>query len=135
MSTTNKDPYLEAEKLGLEICHTNTLPTGIDGLYTGDRLLVRPHLPNRFEISTLWHELGHHHYGLTHVPSHLSSRLEYKCDCYAAEHLINQRDLEILARIYPDDSERIAYELGVTQRILKAYLSAHPYRQAVALPA
>lgn len=126
MNTTNKNPYTEAEKLGLTIEYTPNLPAGIDGLYTGTHLLIRPHLPHRYELGTLWHELGHHHYGLTHIPHQLSPKLEARCDLYAAEHLINPQELSKLARIYPDEPSRIAYELGVTDRLLNTYIRAHP---------
>lgn len=120
-----RDPYTLAHTLGLPIIHT-PLPAGIQGLYQGTHIALRPGLTQRAERSVLAHELGHHHYGHTHIPRTLAPKIENACDLYAAEMLIDEQELINLAHQYPEDPAHIAYELGVTDWILNAYIRAHP---------
>lgn len=125
MSISRVDPHDVAAQLCLEIRYEQ-LPDGRHGLYSGDYIALRPGLTQREERSTLAHELGHHHYGLTHIPHRLSPKLEAACDLYAAEMLIDEQELLTLARQYPDDPARVAYELGVSSWVLEAWLKSHP---------
>ena len=70
-----RDPYTLAHTLGLPIIHT-PLPAGIQGLYQGTHIALRPGLTQRAERSVLAHELGHHHYGHTHIPRTLAPKIE-----------------------------------------------------------
>lgn len=124
-NTSKVDPYAVASELGLEVKH-QPLPLGYHGLYTGSCIILLPGMTQREERSTLAHELGHHHYGHTHVHRSFEPKLEAACDLYAAEMLIDEVALLKLAHLYPDDPATIAYELNVSSWVLEAWAREHP---------
>lgn len=95
-------------------------------LYTGEAVLVKPGLTQRDELSALAHEYKHVLDGQPHLPRYLAPKVELACDVFAAELLIDTDELFRLARMYPDEPGRIAYELGVTDWLLNAWMRAHP---------
>lgn len=64
--------------------------------------------------------------GVTYVHAMKSPAIESKRDLQAAEYLIDPAEFYKIAAIYPDDPVRVARELGVTDRLLNAWVRAHP---------
>lgn len=109
------DPYQHADDLGVTIIY-HDLPAGENGRwYNGRRLVViQPGMPATLERCVLAHELGHEHYG--HLTSNRKSELQ--ADRYAAENLIDERDLRrLVARSH--DEVFLCGEFGVTVRLLR----------------
>ena len=118
-------PTEEANNLGIPIVYGHP-GEGRLGRWDGTRIIIRPNQTARVERSVICHELIHAIFDEPHFPAVLSPRIEARCDRMAAEKLIDSDELRELAQAYPDDPGRVAYELGVTDRILEAYLKAHP---------
>lgn len=115
----------EAEARGISIHFVDL--HGISGLNAeGNIIFLQKGMTERDTISILWHELGHHARGETHVASAVRCKSEIAADLYAAERLIDPDELARLAVLYPDDTGRLAYELGVADWVLESYLGAHP---------
>lgn len=119
------DPWAEAARRGLAVYHVDL--HGLDGLNAdGGVIFLQKGMTERDEISTLWHELGHDERGEVHVADASQCKAERAADLYAAEKLVDPQELARLASLYPDDPGLIAYELGVADWVLDAYLRAHP---------
>lgn len=81
------------------------------------------HSEPRNALSILSHEFGHALLG--HVGPQ-SAREEARADTVAAGILINPAEYALAEAIYPGDAHAIAFELGVTARIVTAYQDGLP---------
>lgn len=127
MNDNHRDPWAEAERRGVKIIEVRRRALkNRDGLTHGNTIYIATDLTGRELISVLWHELGHHARGDSCFPRTLTPRIEAACDLYAAQALINEQELRRLASIYPDNPAKIAYELGVADWVLDAWVRAHP---------
>lgn len=123
----NRDPWVEAERRGVKIIEVpRRALKNRDGVTYGNTIYIAADLTGRELISVLWHELGHHARGDSCFPRALTPRIEAACDLYAAQALIDERELRRLASIYPDNPAKIAYELGVADWVLDAWVRAYP---------
>lgn len=123
----HRDPWVEAERRGVTIIEVpRHALKNRDGLTHVNTIYIAGDLTGRELISVLWHELGHHARGDNCFPTTFTSKIEAACDLYAAQALIDERELRRLAHEYPDDPARIAYELNVSSWVLDAYIRANP---------
>ncbi|BAM26375.1 ImmA/IrrE family metallo-endopeptidase [Corynebacterium ulcerans] len=108
------------ESLGVSILDTHDLPSGIDGMYLHHRkiILIRSSLDTWSHRSTLAHELGHAWYG---DDQHGDPRLERRADEFAAQILITPDNYRLAENAHNGCLGAIAYELGVTPRILDVW--------------
>lgn len=118
-------PWAEAERRGITVHQVDL--HGLSGLNAqGKTIFLARNQTQRDLDSTLWHELGHDARGETHIATDRKCKAERAADLYAAEHMIDPVKLEELAVLYPNDPGRIAYELGVADWVLSAWIMAHP---------
>lgn len=113
------DPFAHAERLGITVKFSR-LRTA-NGLWLPDHnlILLKEGMRAIHNRVALAHEIGHADLGHEDDrPKH-----EHQADLYAARHLIDPARLRELTA-WTNDSFRIAHELGVTQRILRAYTAA-----------
>lgn len=83
-----------------------------------DTIVLRTGLRPAHQRVALAHGIGHAHYGhRDDRPKH-----EQQADSYAATHLIEPDELHDVAKWAGDDHGIICAELGVTRRVLAAYL-------------
>lgn len=121
------DPYQEAERMGITIAHV-PLSGNILGVWTGRQILITPSLKEREERCVLAHELIHAKYDLPFIHKWLSPKAEARADRLAAEMLIDPMLYTHYCK-YLDLGE-LAIELGVTGKILTAYIKTHPEQTA-----
>ncbi|WP_415395154.1 ImmA/IrrE family metallo-endopeptidase [Rhodococcus globerulus] len=115
-----------SDQLGLTVIR-RALPPGIRGEYWHEKKLIvlSVSLTGRQEKSTFAHELGHAHYGHC-VPGACRgdrNRQELQANDYAAKLLIAPGDYAAAEKIYGTHTESIAYHLGVTPAIVRAWRS------------
>lgn len=121
MATTQTDkycPWTHAEKLGIHIVYRE-LPSPMIAAYSPDTdlIYVKPKLRATVEKCAIAHEIVHWEYKDTGCKGGENDR----ADKVAANRLIKDSDLMKLAAD-SNDYRSIARELGVTLKILKAYL-------------
>ncbi|MEX3609726.1 ImmA/IrrE family metallo-endopeptidase [Rothia sp. LK2588] len=115
------DPQHHADKLGLKVIEGNP-GHGLRGRWIGNQtIILRPGLTWIQHRCTLAHEIVHAEYDPPLIPHHLSAKAEARADRIAALRLIDHQDFIDVARIY-DSLPQLAYELGVTPKILTTYL-------------
>lgn len=113
------DPWEHAEHLGIEIV-VRRVRTAHGRWFPEHNAII---ISNRLRVSqqrlVLAHELGHHAY------CHPDDRPKYEkqADRFAAQNLICPDELADLYKWCPDEG-RLIQELGVTRKILRAYLAA-----------
>ncbi|UCR88319.1 ImmA/IrrE family metallo-endopeptidase [Mycetocola spongiae] len=115
------DPHAHALDLGVRVVHR---PLGkLTGLWVPRHgaIFLRPGMTRRHERSVLAHEVAHVELG--HVLS--TRRTEAAADARAARLLIDPAELAAQMR-WSQEVAELAIELGVSERILLAYLRAHP---------
>lgn len=113
------DPWVHAQDLGIEVV-VRPLRSA-HGLWIAERrtILVHSRLRIGAQRCALAHELGHaEHAHPDHRP-----KFEWQADRFAASNLICPDELDDLYKWCPDE-QRLVAELGVTSRLLKAYLAA-----------
>lgn len=114
------DPYKHAADLGIRV-ETQSLRSA-NGLWFPDRrlIIIRSGMRKVFERSALAHELGHVYFGhRDDRPKH-----ERQADYYAANNLIDAGRFAEIAD-WASDEFKLAAELDVSLRILRAYLAQH----------
>lgn len=115
------NPWKHADQLGLRVIEGNP-GEGNRGLWAGNHtIILKPGLTTLQARSTLAHEIVHAEYDQPLIPHHLSLKAEARANRIAAIRLIHSKDFTRLAGIYPDNPAQLAYELGVTPKILEAY--------------
>lgn len=125
ITSTIKDPYTLAEELGVPIVYRK-LAGGLHAYWDGARIIVDTRLSQTQERCAITHDLMHVLAGdepYLHVLS--SPSIEAKRDLQAAELLIDPAAFRQAATMYPDDGAKVARELGITNRILNAWVRAH----------
>ncbi|MCS4276754.1 Zn-dependent peptidase ImmA (M78 family) [Mycetocola sp. BIGb0189] len=111
------DPYAHAEALGVAVLARRIgAPTGL-WVPRLRVIFVRPGLTARHERSVVAHEVAHVVLG----HSATSRKEERAADALAARNLIEDRRFAEVAR-WTQQRHELAVELGVTERILGAYL-------------
>lgn len=126
ITSTTKDPYTLADELGIQIVYRK-LAGGLHAYWDGARIIVDTRLSQTQERCAITHDLMHVIAGdepYLHVLS--SPAIEAKRDLQAAELLIDPTAFRQVAAMYPDDGAKVACELGVTDRLLNAWVRAHP---------
>lgn len=119
------DPWVHAEQLGLHVIEGNP-GEGNRGLWVGNHtIILKPGLTALQARSTLAHEIVHAEYDQPLIPHHLSPKAEARADRIAAERLIDNKDFVRLAEMYPDNPAQLAFELGVTPKMLETYIKHH----------
>ena len=119
-------PHASARALGIRI-EVRPLPNGVQGLYDGKRILVRPGLDHAEERSTIGHELVHAERGdsghaLRKVQTVLDERdMERSVDEVAARQLIPLHSLAGTLAVAPDE-DAAAADLVVDVDMLRARL-------------
>ena len=112
------DPFEHAEAIGLQVIHRpirTAHELWLPDLYT---IVLKKGLRSVHQRNALAHGIGHA--ALGHVddrPKH-----EHQADQYASLYLIDPAEFAAVTR-WTNDPATIALELGVTQRLLEAYLS------------
>lgn len=120
------NPWEHADQLGLRVIEGDP-GTGNRGLWAGNGLIIlKPHQTQLKARCTLSHEIVHAQYDPPLIPHHLSPKAEARADRIAAHRLITPDDYARLVKIYPDNPAQLAFELGVTPKILTAYLRITP---------
>ena len=117
------DPWVHAEDLGVPIVMNDTLPTPrMVACYSARRgaIFVRPNLHSAVERCAIAHELVH----FEHNDIGTTRRQEDRADRIAAQRLIRPMRLEEIGDDTGDHA-RMALELNVTERIMRAYLRLH----------
>lgn len=115
------NPQEHADQLGLRVIEGGL--GKLRGLWIGDGIiLIKKGLTQNQYRCTLAHEIVHAENDPPLVPHYLSPRIEARADRIAAQRLIDPDEYKTLARIYQDNFNQVAYELGVTPKILKAYI-------------
>lgn len=117
---TAYNPYEHAEELGLKVIHRALTVDTARWLPDSDTIVVRSGLPVIGDRSALAHEIGHAAYG----HSSDSAKHEKQADRFAAVNLIDFDKCLDAMRATPDEY-KVALELGVTRRILRAFLNLH----------
>lgn len=115
------DPMVHAEDLGLPVIYRDDLPeSDMVACYSAEHsaIFVRPNLRDAVERCAIAHEIVHHE----HRDSGRVKRQEDRADRVAARRLVRPSDLEQLGAV-TDDIGRAALELGVTERIMRAYVA------------
>lgn len=126
MTTSHRDPHALAEELGINIVYRK-LAARLHAYWDGEQIFIDPRLSQRQERCALAHDLMHVKAGdKPFLYARHSPCAEARRDKEAAEFLIEPNELYKLAAAYPNDPHQIARELGVTDRILHAWLLAHP---------
>ncbi|QNV40618.1 ImmA/IrrE family metallo-endopeptidase [Rothia amarae] len=119
------DPYEHADQLGLHVIEGNP-GKGNRGLWAGNGIIIiRPGLTCIQFRCTLAHEIVHAEYDPPIIPRHLSPKAEAKADRIAAERLIDRKEFSRLAEMYFDNPTQLAFELGVTPKLLETYIKHH----------
>lgn len=116
--------YDYATARGVQVEYRTDLDPRHPGLYChGTSTIELLDGMNRVKMrSVLAHELGHAHYG--HEPSmfpHVEARQERQADEWAAHFLINEREYRLAEERYGANTEWIAQELEVLERLVIAY--------------
>lgn len=117
---TRYDPYEHAEELGITVLHRKIRTA--NGLWLPDHntIVIRSGMRVLHDRSTLAHEIAHA------VLGHFDGRPkhEIQADRLASENLIDLDECREAMKTAPDE-ERLALELGVSTRLLRAYLAVH----------
>lgn len=122
------DPHEHANLNHVTVDYYYGLPN-LGEYYPNQRaILLQTGLDTITERCVLTHELGHHHY--QHRES--TPRAEHQADRWAATKLINPTNVVECGRVWPDNPEQWCRELGVTERILRAWLRDHNNQQLLA---
>lgn len=113
-----------AHKHGVTIGFVNWLDPKHPGAYYDEiqHIDVLDGMSTVKTLSVLGHELGHHHY--RDVPTmfqHLDLKQERRADAWAAHFLIPNREYRIAEEKYGANTEWIAQDLGVLERLVVAY--------------
>lgn len=114
------DPFLHAESLGLPIVHRRRLPTPqMVACYSRkhNAVFVRPDLHSAVERCAVAHEIVH----FEHNDVGTTKSQEDRADRIAAQRLVRPSRVEEIAAT-TEDPARIALELDVTEKIMRAYL-------------
>lgn len=120
------DPFRHAEDQNLSVEFRNQRQPG---LWWPElrKITLRSGMPHIQARSVLAHELAHHHYeddGATQTH-------ENRADRWAANKLINPRDIARCALEYPENPDYWCHELSVTPHLLRVWLSIpNNYRRA-----
>lgn len=113
-----------AQHLDVRILETKDLPEGTDGMYIHhSRLILIRHGLDRWNYnSVLAHELGHAWHG---DDIHGDPRLERRADQFAAQILITPTEYRLAESLHDGHIGAIAYELGVTVRLVEVWRDMH----------
>lgn len=113
------DPWEHADLLGVDVV-VRPLRTS-HGLWLPDyaTVLVHSKLRPTHQRNVLAHELGH----AAHAHPDDRPKHERQADKFAAFHLIDPHELADLSR-WCADEHRVVSELGVTLRLLRAFVAA-----------
>ncbi|CAB0649413.1 ImmA/IrrE family metallo-endopeptidase [Corynebacterium diphtheriae] len=113
-----------SQHLGVRILEAKDLPKGIDGMYIHhSRLILIRHGLDRWNYnSVLAHELGHAWHG---DDIHGDPRLERRADQFAARLLISPIEYRLAESLHDGHIGAIAYELGVTVRLVEVWRDMH----------
>lgn len=113
-----------SQHLGVRILETKDLPKGTDGMYIHhSRLILIRHGLDRWNYnSVLAHELGHAWHG---DDIHGDPRLERRADQFAAQILITPAEYRLAEKLHDGHIGAIAYELGVTVRLVEVWRDMH----------
>ncbi|SPJ40152.1 hypothetical protein CHUV2995_00938 [Corynebacterium diphtheriae subsp. lausannense] len=113
-----------AQHLDVRILETKDLPEGTDGMYIHhSRLILIRHGLDRWNYnSVLAHELGHAWHG---DDIHGDPRLERRADEFAARLLISPIEYRLAESLHDGHIGAIAYELGVTVRLVEVWRDMH----------
>lgn len=113
-----------ADALGVTVAETPHLDDGFNGQYLHHRrlILLRQGLDPWTRKSTLAHELGHAYYG---DDIHGDPRLERRADQFAAQILITPDMYKNAEKLHEGHTGAIAYELGVTVRLVEVWRDMH----------
>lgn len=119
------DPFEHAEKLGIQVLYRRIRTA--NGLWLPDRnlIVIKDGMRAVHTRAALAHELGHVHHGhADDRPKH-----EIQADRWAANQLIERSQFDALAG-WVEHPQRMAAELGVTQRLFRAYVNHHRLTRA-----
>jgi Zn-dependent peptidase ImmA (M78 family) len=115
------DPWAHADLVGLQVIVRPIRTANEMWLPDHNTIVIRSGLRSAHQRVALAHGIGHA--DLAHRddrPKH-----EHQADRYASLYLIDPLELEDFWG-WSDDAGRVAQELGVTRRVLDAYLSFRP---------
>ncbi|MEX3610032.1 ImmA/IrrE family metallo-endopeptidase [Rothia sp. LK2588] len=114
------DPDRHAIQLGLRVIEGDP-GRGRRGLWVGNKtIIIRGDLTAIQRRCTIAHEIVHAEYDPPFVPQYLSAKAEARADRIAASRLIDPEDYHRACNAY-EYQNQVAYELGVTTKILRAY--------------
>lgn len=114
------DPYAHADELGITVLHRKIRTA--NGLWLPDHntIVIRSGMRAVHDRSTLAHEIAHSILGhWDGRPKH-----EIQADRLASENLIDLEECLDIMRGVPDET-RLAHELGVSTRLMRAFLAVH----------
>jgi hypothetical protein len=112
------DPYAHADALGLQVIVRPIRTANELWMPEFFTIVVRSGMRAVHQRNALAHGIGHADLG--HVDDR--PKFEHAADRYASLYLIDPAELADVAA-WSDDPGRVASELGVTRRLLDAYLS------------
>jgi len=118
------DPYEHAFVLDIEVIHRKIRTANAMWLPDHNVIVIRDGMKASYDQCALAHEIGHA--ALGHADD--SPKNEVLADRYAAERMVEADRCRDLMRWAPDIA-RLALELGVTTRLLRAYLRMHPVNE------
>lgn len=112
------DPWEHADALNLQVIVRPIRTANELWMPEFDTIVLRTGLRSAHQRVALAHGIGHAHYGhRDDRPKH-----ERQADTFAAGHLIAPDELHDVAKWADDDYGIICAELGITHRVLAAYL-------------
>ncbi|MDK4286975.1 ImmA/IrrE family metallo-endopeptidase [Corynebacterium pseudodiphtheriticum] len=119
---TNPDLHRLADTLGVRLVRHNGGPKGFYNHYA--RIIsTRRGLSIAAYRSTLAHELGHAYYKDEPTENaHYSGKQERRADQFAAQLLLNEESVKAAMIWHNEHISPAAYELEVTQHLLKVWL-------------
>lgn len=120
-SLNNYDPFQHAESLNIDV-QWKELPHNLHGLWTGTAIIIDPRCNTVQTRCALAHEIVHAELDQPLLHKSYAARIEARCDRIAAERLIDPREYNCVLRAYPNNLPQLATELGVTLRMLQAFI-------------
>lgn len=125
ITSAAKDPYALAEQLGVPIIYRK-LAGGLHAYWDGTRIIVDTRLSQIQERCAITHNLMHVLAGdEPYLHAMGAAAVEARRDLQAAELLIDPAAFRQAAALYPDDPAKVAAELGITDRLLNAWVRTH----------
>ena len=125
ITSTTKDTYTLAEELGVPIVYRK-LAGGLHAYWDGARIIVDTRLSQTQERCAITHDLMRVIAGdEPYLHALGAAAVEARRDAQAADLLIEPGAFTRAVALYPDDPAKVAAELGITNRILNAWVRAH----------